>query len=120
MSADNGIYIGRFKDEVGIVTFRVTHAQAIENCDYSDDFPNELTDASRVLYYGRSKVYTTEAEAVQRANEIYHEIMEGSCPILEYGVCQCWYDVPFPAMTPEEANEFQRKYWDEHYKGWEE
>ena len=33
MSADNGIYIGRFRDEEGVYSYRVAHAQAIENCD---------------------------------------------------------------------------------------
>lgn len=107
MSADNGIYIGIFKD-----TIRVIHAQAIENCSPSDDFPQELTDSSIVLYFGGSKHYSTKDEAWQRAREIYDEMKNDDWFILEYGISEINFDCDFPKISKEEAEKFQNDYWE--------
>jgi len=123
MSADNGIYIGRFKHvecsrplvdeggayydvETGEYEYRVIHAQSIENCDYADDFPKEVTDAYRALYYGNDvAVYKTSEEAYKHAGELAK--LE---PILEYGISWIQYDVPFPEYIAD-PNEVIKKYW---------
>ena len=116
MSADNGVYLGRFlrKDtpdgERGY-EYRVIHAQAIENCDYAPNFPAEITDAYRVDYYGRADVCCTEKEAWEQARAMEKEIADSDFPILEYGVSEIHYDVPFPSMTAEEAGKKQDEYW---------
>lgn len=118
MSADNGVYIGRFKrvcsdrDHIGSnqcdtgYEYRVIHAQCIENCDYDDRWAAELTDAYRVNYYGRADVCYTEDEAWQQAQALYKQIVEDpdGMGILEYGICCCNYDVPFPSLTVEQAD----------------
>jgi hypothetical protein len=114
MSADNGVYVGVFKDEQGNLTYRVTHAQAIENCDHSEDFPAELTHASRVSYFGNSEVFTDLTRALEKADEIYQEVADEGFPI-EYGICVCEYNEPFPNMTVQEAAEFEEKFWKDFF-----
>jgi hypothetical protein len=102
MSADNCVAIGRFLED-GQYTYRVVHA-LIENCDNSDDFPKDVTDANRVLYFSESPVFADEATAFIEANRIYDdEIAEEEIPILEHGILFVQYDEPFPKMTKEEA-----------------
>ena len=57
MSADNGIYIGKFPDG-----YRVTHAQAIENIDY---YPHGSRKELEMIrnYFGKSQVFPTYEEA---------------------------------------------------------
>ena len=98
MSADNGIYVGRFLKNEGGFEYRVIHAQAIENCEYE-----ELAQAYQVLYYGNSEVYDNEHYAWIEAEKLYDEIMESDCRICEYGIHMLTYDKPFPTMTREEA-----------------
>ena len=84
MSSDNGIYIGSFPTINGGVEYRVIHAQAIENCDDNPLWSQEVSDATRVLYYGESAVYTDKNSALKRANEIHDEIMaDDFCHIIE-------------------------------------
>jgi len=131
MSADNGIYIGRFlrwrcgkcdgwryleehsrhcmliaKDKTEYI-YHVIHAQAIENCDYDNKTPKKVTDAYRVYYYGSAPMHHTLDEALDRAFELEKEILgdnEFGYGILEYGVSIIKYDKPFPKMALEEAN----------------
>jgi len=116
MSADNGIYIGRFlakcnddyePSESGnpIYEYRVTHATAIENCDYAEDFPKEVTDAYRATYYGNVPVFKTSEEAYRQAGELAK--LE---PVLEYGISMIQYDVQFPGYIAD-PNEALSKYW---------
>jgi hypothetical protein len=118
MSADNGIYIGRFKCGHPIESckddgfeYRVIHAQAIENCDYDSDCPTYITDSYRVDYYGGADVCYTEKEAWEQARTMEKENAESDYPVLEYGVSEIHYDVPFPTMTKDQARDVQAKYW---------
>lgn len=111
MSADNGVYIGRFLEN-GHYTYRVAHAQAIESCDNSDDWPKDVTDASRVLYFGSVPVFTDESAAFMEAKRIYDEIMDGDFPIVEYGISPIHYDEPFPSMTEDEARQIMDDLWE--------
>lgn len=80
MSADNGIYIAQFQDG-----YRVAHAQAIENIDYySEGDPERIKVIKQ--YFGKSEVYDTIDKAIDRANEIHQEVMEGPYPVVEYGI----------------------------------
>src|SRR3990170_8825474 len=120
MSADNGIYIGRFTLPDGTkdtaFEYRVIHTQAIENCDYGVDFPAELTQAYRVLYYGKADICSTEKEAWEQAAAMEKAVAESDFPVLEYGVSEIHYDVPFPSMTVEEARKKQDEYWGQREK----
>lgn len=109
MSADNGIYIGRFKKGKGF-EYRVIHTQNIENCDYDSQWPKKLTDASRVSFYADADVCYTEQEAWEQAKALYDATMEWAM-VIEYGVSMITYDVPFPKMTKREANKYHRDYW---------
>jgi hypothetical protein len=122
LSSDNGVYIGRFPvDNRGCSGFagyeyRVIHAQAIENCDFSTDFPQELTDASIVEYYGNVKPTHYREEAWKEAQKLYDEIMSSDFPILEYGISEIVYTRPFPKMTIKEAQKVSNDYWDNFQK----
>lgn len=121
MSSDNGIYIGRFIRPQTITAqtitkdtayeYRVIHVQAIESCDYDTNFPVELTQAYRVICYGKADVCYTEKEAWEQARAMEKEIMESDFPVLEYGVSEIHYDEPFPSMTVEEAEKKLDDYW---------
>jgi hypothetical protein len=116
MSADNGIYIvGSPKSELdSTLEYRVAHCQAVENAVEGDYVHThcepEVFDAYRVALFGRSQVYATIEDAQNQAYVLYRQIMEGSWPVLEYGVCllQNW-STPFPKMTAGEADEILRK-----------
>jgi len=77
MSADNGVYIGKWNDG-----YRVCHAQAIENIDCVD-----IGKEYECLLFGKSKIFSTQKEASEQASKIYNEIMESDFPICEYGIC---------------------------------
>ena len=62
MSADNGIYIGKFDDG-----YRVIHAQAIEHCEGSPD--DDVTLAYINNYFGEAKLLKTSDEAWNEARE---------------------------------------------------
>src|SRR5271157_3513136 len=97
MSADNGIYIGKFpiQDEKSQGStgyeYRVIHAQAIDNISFFSDkkleekFKGENPRAI-VEYFGRAEVFT-EKQAQDKAFEMEEEILNDEyCPILEYGI----------------------------------
>ncbi len=118
MSADNGVYIGRFPGVGSSVEYRVIHAQAIENCDDSGNRPEthdqafeghaqdrEIVDWNRVSYYGNAKTFSNHAEAFTEAQKLADDILSDEyCPILEYGICDIVYDRPLLDLTVEEAN----------------
>lgn len=97
MSADNGIYIGKFPTADGKVEWRVAHAQAIENCDDGYELVGE-TDAWRVLIFGRSESYASEEEALQRAKTLADEV-----DYTEYGICSVDFNRPLLSISVEEA-----------------
>lgn len=126
MSADNGIYIARFKCGHPIETckddgfeYRVTHAQAIENCELDPEkYSKELIDAYRVSYFGRSEVYFTREDAQKEAWRLHDEIMDDDFAVLEYGISEITFDVPFPTMTEEEAHKIMDADFESNNQGW--
>lgn len=79
MSADNGIYILKTKDQ-----YRVIHAQAIENLwwSYIDmDNEDEIVPTRIIEYYNDSLVFTDETKVQKVAN-----IMLKNFPYVEYGI----------------------------------
>lgn len=81
MSADNGVYILETKDG-----YRVAHAQAIENIDYKCK-EGEWNEDDIFYIFGKSKAYKTAKGALNRAAEIYDNIVNDEfCPICEYGI----------------------------------
>lgn len=78
MSADNGIYILRTKDQC-----RVIHAQAIENLYYSyiKSYNDELVPTRVVEYFGYKKYTRDYDKALKIAS-----YMADDCPILEHGI----------------------------------
>lgn len=108
MSADNGVFISRWK-KGNSFEYRIAHLQAIENCSLDNTYTKELTDAYRVLYFGSCEVLKNEKDALREASKIYDEIMNddsGFPPVCEYGICKVNYDVEFPKMTIKEADEY--------------
>ena len=101
MSADNGIYLAKFKDG-----YRVAHAQSIDNCEYQGR-DSEIAKAFQVLYFGDCPVLS-EKEAQKIAFEMEKEIMESDFPILEYGISTIEFGHDFPTMTKEEAKKIIR------------
>lgn len=124
MSADNGIYILKSKDE-----YRVIHTQAIENIYYlpvccndpkiidkdpdsieiieiclncGKENPNyeERSKINPIIlkqYFGESKIFKTENEAMEEAKKLYNEIMNDDFyPIVECGIQLINYDGEFP------------------------
>lgn len=83
MSADNGVYVAKCQDG-----YRVKHCQAIENVEDDPQFPEELTDSYRTLYFNGCKVFQTDIEAFMEAKRIYDEIMAGDFPVVEYGISE--------------------------------
>ena len=101
MSADNGIYIGRFPTGVDEnFEYRVAHAQAIDNTSWQDhmrwrkcneEFAREQANESICLVFGGCEVFTSETKAIKEANKI-HDIIQW----VEYGVSILVFDKPFP------------------------
>jgi len=112
MSADNGIYIGRFTGGKHGYTYeyRVCEDAAIENCDKNDMIPMFLHEAYLVAYYGKSEVYNDHNDAWDRACELSNEIAKDN-GFTEYGICMIDYDEEFPGISLEEANNIIDKYW---------
>ena len=107
MSADNGIYIGIFPKADGSgKEYRVIEAAAIENCNDDPQFPQKVTDAYLVIYYGDARVMTKE-QAQKEAFRLQEEY-----EWTEYGICTLEYSRPFPTMTKEEAEKVQEDYWE--------
>jgi hypothetical protein len=111
MSADNTVAIGVFSIAGSDAKeYRVIEAGAIENCDDSDQWPNELTDLYRKVYYGNAIPIANEDEAWKAAGKLYDECME-DFGIVEYGVCKFEYDRPLIGGTIEEANVKLEEWW---------
>lgn len=106
MSADNGVYIlvsrGRktrhgFKKE-----YRVIHAQAIENIDWSPDYPVDASEPKLnremvLVYFGEARVMSDRRIAEGYAQCLFDE-MERDGGFVEYGIrwLDDFADVPFP------------------------
>ena len=88
MSADNGIYI---LETIG-PEYRVIHTQNIEDLDYDRDCNSFTTNDNvriinaREVWKDSNFVHKTSDDAMKEAGQIYKEIIDGPCPILEYGI----------------------------------
>ncbi len=79
MSADNGVYLHKFKEG-----WRVVHGQAVENINYKPEKDGynhkELHD-----YFSESPVFKTEIAAMTYAMKLYKKYMDRyGC--VEYGI----------------------------------
>jgi hypothetical protein len=91
MSADNGIYILKTPNfKTGHTEFRVSHCQAIENIDY----PGEEVKYIK-MYFGKSKIYKSQIEALTEAQRIYDKLEEDGF-IIEYGIQTIELNREFP------------------------
>jgi len=104
MSADNCVAISRWVEDPikGDYTYRVAHCQAIENCDEDCKHSEE----HRVSYFGKCKVFQDEKDALAEAVLIYEGLY-----VVEYGIQFLYFDVPFPKITKEQANDTLEHYW---------
>ncbi len=110
MSADNTILIGSFPVPPFPSRMRiyyVSHVQAMENCQDSDDFPQELVDSSRVMFFCDAPHFFTKAEAMTRAIQMHEEI-----GYVEYGIQSLDFDRPLPSMNNYEAKCVEDLYFD--------
>ena len=78
MSADNGIYIHKFKDG-----YRVVHAQAIENI-YWKKGKNKYNYRILKDYFKESPIFKTKSEAIVYAFDLNKKIDYET----EYGICE--------------------------------
>jgi hypothetical protein len=87
MSADNGIYVGKFPTQEGSFEFRVIHAQAIDNLWCMPDSSYGENPRSIVEYFSDAPVWDTFERASRVAQDMADEILKDDiCPILEYGI----------------------------------
>lgn len=114
MSADNGIYIAKFKSGYRDYEYRVSECQAIENCDYSVEFPDKIIDAYRVLYFGHSPVFKTIDMALDHAHKL-----SAKTSFLEYGIGTIDYNASFPKISIDEASDLVNDYFDNWNDGWQ-
>lgn len=109
MSADNGVYIAKFKDG-----FRVAHAQAIDNVlDYVDG-DEKLIQSERIHYFLESPVFKDADSAW-----LYARDLADRYDVLEYGVTQLPdFQHPFFELfkTAEEAQKYQDDFWGRKHK----
>ncbi len=94
MSADNGIYILKTKDQ-----YRVIHAQAIENLYWSFITENEvhIIVPTRIIeYFGKSK-YTSNYDLVKTIAFS----MAKKIPVLEYGIKEIEVDQTWNQIVKE-------------------
>ena len=121
MSADNGIYILKMKDQA-----RVIHTQNIENLWWSYLSNREVANMvpTRILeYYGGAESMTIQ-EAQEKAKDLYNEIMDDDfCPIVEYGIqifktSKTWEQIIKEAkkLAPKEIESLQKKDDSKFYK----
>ena len=91
MSADNGIYILQTMGKQGGFEYRVSHCQNIEDIHWNDKqhchMSGYLNSEIVQQRFGHSKVYTDKQSALNKAHEIYDEIMQDDfCQVVEYGI----------------------------------
>jgi len=101
MSADNGIYIARFKDGS-----KVIHAQAIENLSYRWSDKIAGYNYATVYQYYKDLPLLSDNEANNKAFELEKEVLSDEyCPILEYGISS----VDFTKITWDELIQLAKK-----------
>lgn len=114
MSADNGIYIGRFPKTPGSTEYeyRTIHAQAIDNVFFQEPEGNPYF----VVEYFKEAEPTSEAEALNRAFAMEREILEDEmCPILEYGISNLRF--PHPWEWYNSKHDEYKNYYDPQIEG---
>lgn len=107
MSADNGIYIGKFpkEDQVGVLPgacdyeYRVVEGQAIDNIYFFEDETlarkfNDENPRAIVDYFGAADVLTQDA-ALNLAFSKENDIMASAFPVLEYGISTLIFKKPW-------------------------
>ena len=82
MSADNGIYIHKFRNG-----WKVCHAQAIENIYFEAD-KSGYNRKYLYEYFKRSPLFKTKLKAVKHAWKLHEDIIKSDFPILEYGISE--------------------------------
>ena len=99
MSADDGIYILKSDGP----EWRVVHAQAIENIHWNKSTKHtdysQFNDEALECYFGKSKVFLSEAEALANAEEIETSILKSDFPLIEYGTCIITLPRKFPKRS---------------------
>lgn len=111
MSADNGIYIGRWKNEDGTEEFRVCHGfESSMSCFTELEGPNaspkEWREAMMVYNWGNCP---KESNVHDLGDEISR--LDREYEWTEYGLCQIDFEHPFPKMTQSEAKKILDDYW---------
>lgn len=97
MSADNGIYIGKFPKALGGFEYRVVEAQAIDNLYCCSNQKEEDARIFRTFHDG--EVFMEEGLAWVYANKYSKEFC-----VLEYGLNMLEFKRPFPhEMTLEKS-----------------
>jgi len=95
MSADNGIYIGKFPTKDGWIEYRVIEAAAIENVA---DGNRMEQDAYRALYFGQAPATRSEDMALYWAKEKSKQFYT------EYGIKVLDFDRPLVDMSRDDIN----------------
>jgi hypothetical protein len=110
MSADNGIYIGRFPkaENSSEFEFRVIHAQAIDNIYFFNNEEERQQHRGEnprgiVEYFGEAEVLD-EKDARQKAFDLEQGIEDDDFGILEYGISSLAFSKPF-SFYKEHAHE---------------
>lgn len=81
MSADNGIYIHKFRNGWAVI-----EAQAIDNI-YWQRGKKKYNYNILYQYFKNAPRFKTRTEAFEHAGKLYDEIMNDDfCPICEYGI----------------------------------
>lgn len=111
MSADNGIYIGRWLNPDGTEEFRVCHGfeSSMTDLDRKDGPnapPKEWREAMMVYSWGNCP---KESNVDDLANEINR--LDREYEWTEYGLCRIDFDHPFPTMNKHEAKKILDDYW---------
>lgn len=97
MSADNGIYILRTKDENNVYEYRVAHLGAIENLYYSDQTGDEVY---MWLFFRKSPLFYDRDQAIDYARKLEKEILDDDFGVIEYGIVLLEINKQFPSQRP--------------------
>lgn len=111
MSADNGIYICKFKGG-----WKVAHAQAIENIYWWKNKKGQWEERKKINPYvlsqifKRSKLFKDKIEAVEYAHKLCEA--ESQYGPVEYGVCEIERDVKKIMEEKAEARKRMKEYFE--------
>uniref|UniRef100_A0A6M3KU23 Uncharacterized protein n=1 Tax=viral metagenome TaxID=1070528 RepID=A0A6M3KU23_9ZZZZ len=111
MSADNTIVVGRFLTKNDSPYYKVCHCQAVENCDYSNNYPKNLIDWYRVVYFYDAPTFYDKQISLEFAFSIEKDF-EDEGHFVEYGVAEIDYNTVLLDITAEEAQKKINEWWD--------